>query len=106
MIDFINGYEVFKKYHNTFLNIVFHFVTSILQTYFVIQSIVLFDFKYFLCAVFIPFITDGIGHLCEDNFYQVLELSKNKKGLNSAGVNGVYNFIYKIMRILEYLMNK
>ncbi len=47
--------------------------------------------------ILIPYLTDGIGHLCEKNFRIVLIMSKLQKSTNSAGVNSFYNFLYKIM---------
>ena len=47
--------------------------------------------------ILIPYLTDGIGHLIEKNFRIVLIMSKFNKSTNSAGVNGFYNFLYKIM---------
>lgn len=97
MNEFNKGYENFKVWHNSKLNILFHFLTSILQIYFVYLFIINFNFLYLLAVVIIPYITDGIGHLIEKNLGMVLLVSKMSKSPNSAGVNGVYNFLYRIM---------
>tara|TARA_R100000908_G_C3708451_1_gene116034 strand:+ start:551 stop:871 length:321 start_codon:yes stop_codon:yes gene_type:complete len=97
MTKFKIGYQNFKVWHKHKLNILFHFLTSILQIYFVFLFIVNFNPLYLLGVVIIPYITDGIGHLIEKNFGMVLLISKMFKSTNSAGVNGVYNFLYRIM---------
>ena len=56
-----------------------------------------FNFYYILAIILIPYITDGIGHKLEKNFAIVLLMSKMFKATNSAGVNGFYNFLYRIM---------
>jgi len=97
MAEFKIGYENFKVWHKHKLNILFHFITSLLQIYFVYLFIVNFNLLYLLGVVIIPYITDAIGHLIEKNFGMVLLVSKMAKSTNSAGVNGVYNFLYRIM---------
>lgn len=97
MTEFKIGYENFKVWHKHKLNILFHFLTSLLQIYFVYLFIVNFNLLYLLGVVIIPYITDGIGHLIERNFGMVLLVSKMFKSTNSAGVNGIYNFLYRIM---------
>ena len=97
MTKFKIGYQNFKVWHKHKLNILFHFLTSILQIYFVFLFIINFNPLYLLGVVIIPYITDGIGHLIEKNFGMVLLISKMFKSTNSAGVNGVYNFLYRIM---------
>lgn len=99
---FWDGYAEFKKYHNTFLNITFHLLTVYLQ----IVSLVFFFHtlrpSFILITIAIPFVTDGIGHLLERNFGEVVELSKKNKSSNSAGVNAFYNTIYKMLAFIEY----
>ena len=97
MTKFKIGYQNFKVWHKHKLNIIFHFLTSLLQIYFVYLFIVNFNPLYLLGVVIIPYITDGIGHLIEKNFGMVLLISKMFKTTNSAGLNGVYNFLYRIM---------
>lgn len=94
---FLKGYENFKIWHTTPLNIFFHFLTSLFQIYFTYMFIMDFDIIFLFGVLLIPYITDGIGHLLEKNFQVVLIMSKFKKSTNSAGVNGFYNFLYRIM---------
>lgn len=94
---FKKGYSDFKIWHTSKLNILFHFITSILQIYFSYLFITEFNFLYLLLIISIPYITDGIGHKLEGNFAIVLIMSKMYKSTNSAGVNGFYNFLYRIM---------
>tara|TARA_R110001599_G_scaffold245838_1_gene446003 strand:+ start:1050 stop:1388 length:339 start_codon:yes stop_codon:yes gene_type:complete len=97
MKNFKQGYKDFKVWHTKTLNIIFHFLTSILQIYFIFLFIINFNFLYLLGVLVIPFITDAIGHLTEKNFGMVLLVSKMSKSTNSAGVNGFYKFLYRIM---------
>ena len=103
---FWDGYDEFKKYHNTFLNIIFHLLTVYLQ----IVSIVFFFYtlrpSFLLITIAIPFVTDGIGHLLERNFGEVVELSKKNKSTNSSGANGLYNMLYKILAFVDYFKLK
>ena len=101
MVEFKKGYENFKVWHNTKLNIIFHFITSLLQIYFSYLFITEFNFLYLFSIIIIPYITDAIGHLLEKNFGVVLLMSKIFKSTNSAGVNGFYNFLYRIMLFKE-----
>ena len=94
---FNKGYKDFKIWHTTKLNILFHFITSILQIYFSYLFIAEFNFLYIFLIILIPYITDGIGHKLEGNFDVVLIMSKLNKSTNSAGVNGFYNFLYRLM---------
>ena len=97
MKEFKEGYETFKVWHNHKLNILFHFLTSLIQIYFFYLFIIHFNLLYVLGVIAIPYITDGIGHLIEKNFAMVLLATKMTKKTNSAGVNGFYNFLYRIM---------
>tara|TARA_R110002074_G_scaffold45138_9_gene117209 strand:+ start:2690 stop:3025 length:336 start_codon:yes stop_codon:yes gene_type:complete len=97
MKNFKQGYKDFKVWHTHKMNITFHFLTSIIQLYFLYLFIINFNPLYILGVLLIPFITDSIGHLIEKNFGMVLLLSKMSKSTNSAGVNGFYNFCYRIM---------
>jgi hypothetical protein len=98
---FKKGYESFKVFHNTKMNILFHFLTSVLQIIFSIYFLLTFNFTYILAVIITPYITDGIGHKLEQNFGVVLLFSKVFKSTNSAGVNGFYNFLYRIMLFKE-----
>ena len=91
--NFKKGYKNFKIFHNTKPNIIFHFFTSLLQ--------IIFNFIYILSIILIPYITDGIGHKLENNFAVVLLMTNLFKNTNSAGVNGFFNFLYRIMLFLE-----
>ena len=95
--NFKQGYKDFKVWHTNKWNIYFHFLTSKLQFSFFLLFFLDFNFYYILAMILIPYLTDGIGHLIEKNFRIVLIMSKFKKSTNSAGVNGFYNFLYKIM---------
>lgn len=99
--EFNEGYENFKVWHTYKLNILFHFLTSILQIYFVYLCIKYYNPLYILAVITIPYITDAIGHLIEKNFGLVLLVSKMSKSTNSAGVSGFYNFLYRIMCFKE-----
>jgi hypothetical protein len=95
--NFKKGYKNFKEWHTTKWNIFFHFLTAKFQFSFFCMFLYTFNFYYILAMILIPYITDGIGHLCEKNFRIVLIMSKLQKSTNSAGVNSLYNFLYKIM---------
>lgn len=101
MKNFWEGYEQFKLWHETTWNIVFHGLTSLFQMYFVIEFLFTFNLWYILFTILIPYITDGIGHLFERNFLVVLQISKAKNSTNSSGVNGFYNFLYKLIALFE-----
>ena len=101
MVEFKKGYEQFKIFHNSKWNIFFHFLTSLIQIYFGWEFLMTFNFLYILGIILIPYITDGIGHKLEKNLAVVLLFSKFYKSSNSAGVNGFYNFLYRIMLFLE-----
>jgi len=103
---FWEGYDEFKKYHNSFLNILFHLLTIYIQIICFVFFLVTFRPSFILVIVGVPFITDGIGHLLERNFGEVVELSKKNKSTNSSGVNGFYNFAYKIMVFIEFFKNR
>jgi hypothetical protein len=98
---FWEGYARFKNWHTTKWNIFFHFLTSIIQFYFFYLFLFTFNFYYILGMILIPYITDGIGHLCEKNLRIVLIMSKLTKSSNSAGINPFFNFLYKIILGLE-----
>jgi len=101
MVEFIKGYNDFKVWHTNKWNIFFHFLTAKLQFSFFVLFFMDFNFYYILSIILIPYITDGIGHLIEKNFRVVLIMSKFFKSTNSAGVNGIYNFMYKVMLGVE-----
>jgi len=101
MVKFNEGYKQFKVFHNTKWNIFFHFLTSLIQIYFGWEFLITFNFWYILGIILIPYITDGIGHKLEKNFTVVLLFSKVYGSTNSAGVNGFYNFLYRIMLFFE-----
>ena len=105
MVKFKQGYKDFKVWHTNKWNIFFHFLTSLLQFSFLVLFFVDYNFYYLLSMILIPYLTDGIGHLIEKNFRVVLIMSKFKKSTNSAGVNGFYNFLYKIMLGIEISLN-
>ena len=98
---FLKGYSDFKIWHTGKLNILFHFITSLLQIYFSYLFITEFNFLYIFLIILIPYITDGIGHLIEGNFGIVLLMSKMFKATNSAGVNAFWNFLYRLMLFWE-----
>ena len=66
-----------------------------------IYIVLIFNFYYILGMILIPYITDGIGHLCEKNFRIVLIMTKLTQSSNATGTNSLYNFLYKIMLGLE-----
>ena len=101
MVKFLQGYNDFKMWHTTKWNIAIHFLTSTLQLSFFILFFMDYNFYYLLAILLIPYLTDGIGHLIEKNFRIVLLVSKFNGSTNSAGVNGFYNFLYRIMLGLE-----
>jgi len=105
MRGFWEGYIVFKKHHTTFFNLIFHFLTSLLQIYFFICFCYTLNLMWFLLVFTIPYITDAIGHLCEGNFKKVLFISKQNKKTNSAGVNGFDNFLYRILAFFEKVIS-
>ena len=101
---FKNKYIDFKFYHRTKLNILFHFLTPVLQIYTIYLMFSNFGFVSILyLALFfvIPFITDGIGHLFEKNFGLVLIATKLRGSTNSAGATFVENFLFKILLFIE-----
>ena len=103
MNDFFKKYQEFRIYHTTFLNLAFHFGTSICQICLVYSFFETYSFWYLVFVPIIPYLTDGIGHILEGNFFEVLLVSKFKKSTNSAGVNGFQNFIYRLMALPDYL---
>ena len=98
---FWTGYKKFKQWHTTKWNIFFHFLTAIIQFSFLWMFLFTLDFHYILGMILIPYITDGLGHLCEKNFRIVLIMSKLAKSTNAVGTNPLYNFLYKIILALE-----
>jgi len=103
MDDFFKKYEEFKIYHNTFLNLAFHFATSVSQIAFALLFLKTYSFWYLLFIPIIPYLTDGIGHILEGNFFEVLLISKLKKSTNSSGASGFKNFIYRLIALPDYL---
>jgi len=101
MVEFIKGYKNFKMWHTNKWNIFFHVLTAKLQFSFFVLFFLDYNFYYILSMILIPYLTDGIGHLIEKNFRIVLIMSKFKRSTNSAGVNSIYNFLYKIMLGIE-----
>lgn len=101
MVKFKKGFQQFKVFHNTKWNIIFHLLTSVLQISFGVAFVMTFNFWYILGIILIPYITDGIGHKLEKNLTIVLLMSKVARSTNSAGVNGFYNFLYRIMLFHE-----
>ena len=101
MVEFIKGYNDIKVWHTNKSNIAIHFLTSKLQFSFFILFFMDYNFYYLLAILLIPYLTDGIGHLIEKNFRIVLLVSKFNGSTNSAGVNGFYNFLYRIMLFHE-----
>lgn len=101
---FKNKYIDFKFYHKNKLNILFHFLTPVLQIYTIYLMFSNFGFisiLYLALFFVIPFITDGIGHLFEKNFAVVLIASKLRGSTNSAGATFVENFLFKILLFIE-----
>ena len=101
MVKFKKVYNDFKVWHTNKWNIFFHVLTAKLQFSFFVLFFIDYNFYYLLWMILIPYLTDGIGHLIEKNFRIVLLMSKFNKSTNSAGVNGIYNFLYKIMLGVE-----
>ena len=105
MRNFWEGYRVFKKYHTTALNLMVHFLTSVLQIFFVICFTHTLNLLWVVLVFIIPYITDGIGHIFEGNFKKVLSVSKEKKRSNSAGVSGFDNFLYRIIAFCQKVIS-
>lgn len=101
---FWEGYDEFKKYHNTFLCLFFHIVTVTIQSFCFVRFFLTFRPSLILIAIAIPFLTDGIGHMFEKNFKEVLENTSNNKKTNAGGVNVFYNFSYKIISFVDYFI--
>ena len=95
--EFNEGYKTFKEWHTYKLNIIFHFLTSLLQMYFVYLCVKNYNPSYLLAVIIIPYITDTIGHLIEKNLGLSVLVNKMTKSKNSPMVSGFYNFLYRIM---------
>ena len=102
---FKNKYIDFKFFHKSKLNILIHFLTTIIQLYLIYKIYInIFSWGstfYFLLLFVIPFITDAIGHLTERNFGVVLIATKLRKSTNSAGSTYLENFLFKIILFIE-----
>lgn len=101
---FKNKYIHFKFYHKSKLNILFHFLTVLLQSYIIylmFSNVGFISILYLALFFIIPFITDGIGHLFEKNFGMVLIASRLNGSTNSVGATFVENFLFKILLFIE-----
>ena len=65
MKEFKEGYETFKVWHNHKLNILFHFLTSLIQIYFFYLFIIHFNLLYVLGVIAIPYRTLNRKKLCD-----------------------------------------
>ena len=52
MVKFKQGYKNFKNFHNDNLNIIFHFLTSVLQIYWSYLFVMEFNFLYLLFELY------------------------------------------------------
>ena len=89
---FKNKYIDFKFFHKSKLNILIHFLTTIIQLYLIYKIYInIFSWGstfYFLLLFVIPF---GV----------VLIATKLRKSTNSAGATYLENFLFKIILFIE-----
>jgi len=97
---------LFYKWHGTWLNLAWHFATSVAQITFVLLFFKSWNLLYLVSVPLIPWLTDGIGHLCEGNFKEVMKESKENGGTNAVNVNGWTNFILRLIALPYALYKK
>ncbi len=95
----LEKFAAFQEYHNSFPNLVFHFLSSVLQIAFAITFVIEWNPIYIVCLAVVPFITDAVGHLLEGNFSEVMEKNSEAKALNVADANPFLNFLFKLIAL-------
>ena len=97
---------LFYRFHGTWLNLGFHFLTSIAQIGLAVCFLKTFHWYYLLTIPVLPWFTDGLGHLTEGNFRQVVRESRENKATNAVNVNGWTNFVLRLVAFPYALYKK
>ena len=95
----LEKFAAFQEYHTTIPNLIMHFLSSVLQMGFVVAFLIYWNPLFILALAITPFITDGIGHLLEGNFQEVLIKNSEEGALNVADANPFLNFAFKLIAL-------
>jgi len=97
---------LFYKWHGTWANLVFHFLTSVGQICLAVCFLKTWNWWYFITIPILPWFTDGLGHVCEGNFRQVVQEGKKNKSTNAVNVSGWVNFVLRLVALPYALYKK
>ena len=95
-------YQIFKFYHQGRLNAFFHFLSVVIQLYFIQKfftvDLTIYNTTYFLSIIILaPYIFDG-------NLDEILSNNAENKSLNIVNVDPFTNAYFKVRNFIEVWM--
>ena len=92
-------YQIFKFYHQGRLNAFFHFLSVVIQLYFIQKfftvDLTIYNTTYFLSIIILaPYIFDG-------NLDEILSNNAENKSLNIVNVDPFTNAYFKVRNFIE-----
>ena len=99
-------YQVFKFYHQGKLNAFFHFLSVVIQAYFIQKffavDLTIYNTTYFLSTIILaPYIFDAVGHIFDGNLDEILDSNSTNKSLNIVNVDPFTNAYFKVRNFIE-----
>ena len=99
-------YQIFKYYHQGKLNAFFHFLSVLIQVYFIQKfftvDLNIYNTSYFLSIIILsPYIFDAIGHIFDGNLDEILNNNAENKSLNIVNVDPFTNAYFKVRNFIE-----
>lgn len=99
-------YQIFKYYHQGKLNALFHFISVVIQLYFIqkffTNDLTIFNSTSYLSAIILaPYIFDAIGHIFDGNLDEILDSNSVNKSLNIVNVDPFTNAYFKVRNFIE-----
>ena len=99
-------YQIFKFYHQGRLNAFFHFLSVVIQLYFIQKfftvDLTIYNTTYFLSIIILaPYIFDAIGHIFDGNLDEILSNNAENKSLNIVNVDPFTNAYFKVRNFIE-----
>tara|TARA_R100001509_G_scaffold13744_1_gene7079 strand:- start:1309 stop:1644 length:336 start_codon:yes stop_codon:yes gene_type:complete len=97
---------LFYRWHGTWANLTFHFLTSVAQIVLAVSFLKTFNWWYLITIPVVPWFTDGLGHISEGNFKQVVQEGKRNRSTNAVNVSGWVNFLLRLVALPYALYKK
>jgi len=105
-MEFKTKLFLFYRWHGTWTNLAFHFLTSVAQIGLALAFFKTFNWWYLITIPVLPWFTDGLGHISEGNFKQVVQEGKRNRSTNAVNVSGWLNFVLRLVAFPYALYKK